>query len=261
MIVSSKNQKVKDIRRFLRCKGDRAVLEGPHLVQEAIAAGSKLELVLATPAFLASAEARSLLPTLSVPVTEIEEKILEDLCDADSPKGILGVVRLARLGLSDLRSLPATELYLYAYQIQDPGNLGAMARTAEAFGVGALILSPNTVHPNHPRALRASAGSLLRLPVAIGVKPAELASSMLPRKLTSLALVPKGGSPLDQYRPEFPLVLMVGSEGAGLPDTILRQADSSLTVPISDSVESLNVTVAASVVLWQLQRQRAEMSR
>lgn len=261
MIVSSKNQKVKDIRRFLRCKGDRAVLEGPHLVREALAAAMKLELVLATPAFLDSAEAHSLLPKLSGSVTEIDEQILEDLCDADSPKGILGVVRLPRTGLGGLQALPDRDVYLYAYRIQDPGNLGALARTGEAFGSGALILSPDTVHPNHPRALRASAGSLLRMPVAVGVEPAELSSSALPRKLTSVALVPRGGTPLDQFRPDYPLLLMVGSEGAGLPESILDRADSLLTIPISESVESLNVTVAASVVLWQLQRQRAEISR
>jgi len=254
MIVSSKNQKVKDIRRFLRCKGDSAVLEGPHLVQEALAAGLNLELVLATAEFLASAKAQSLLPNLSAPVTEIDAQILEDLCDADAPKGILGVVRLPRRGLGELQAPPGTKLYLYGYRIQDPGNLGALARTGEAFGVGALMLSPNTVHPNHPRALRASAGSLLRLSVAVGVEPADLSSSVLPRNLTSLALVPRGGTPLDQFRPDFPLLLMVGSEGTGLPEAILRQAESWLTIPISSTVESLNVTVAASVVLWHLQR-------
>ena len=261
MIVSSKNQKVKDIRRFLRCKGDRAVLEGPHLVQEAIEAALKLELLIATPAFLDSAEAHSILPGLSTPVTEIDDRILEELCDADSPKGILGVVRLPRPALGGLQVTPDTSSYLYAYRIQDPGNLGALARAGEAFGVGALMLSPGTVHPNHPRALRASAGSLLRLPVAVGVEPAELSSSALPRNLTSAALVPRGGTPIDQCRLDFPLLLMVGSEGAGLPKSILRQADSLLTVPISETVESLNVTVAASVALWQLQHQRAGTSR
>ena len=245
----------------MRCKGGRAVLEGPHLVQEAIAGELKLELVLATPSFVASAEARELLPLLSTPVTEIDERILEDLCDADSPKGILGVVRLPRRSLSDLGQLPDSDLYLYGHRIQDPGNLGALARSAEAFGVGAMLLSPNTVHPNHPRALRASAGSLLRLPVVVGAEPAELSSAGAPRKLTSTALVARGGTPLDEYRPDFPLLLMVGSEGAGLPEPLLRQADSLLTIPISEQVESLNVAVAASVVLWQLQRHRAERSR
>jgi len=257
MIVSSKNQKVKDIRRFLRCKGDHAVLEGPHLVQEAVAGGLKLELIVATPTFLASAEGERLLPELSTSVTEVAESILEELCDADSPKGILGVVRLPRRGLRDLPVLPKSEVFLYAYQIQDPGNLGALARTGEAFGASALILSANTVHPNHPRALRASAGSLLRLPIAVGVEPAELPSSVLPPTLSSLALVPREGIPLDRFRPQFPLLLMVGSEGAGLPDSMLRGADSLVTIPMLDPVESLNVTVAASVVLWQIRQHRA----
>ncbi len=258
MIVSSKNQKVKDIRRFLRCKGDRAVLEGPHLVQEAIASGLELELVLATPTFLASAEARKLLPNLATPVSTVDEQILEDLCDADSPKGILAVVHLSRSGLGALPTLPETGVYLYGHQLQDPGNLGALARTAEAFGVSALLLSPNSVHPNHPRALRASAGSLLRQPVAVGVEPAELVTLALPVEPTSVALVPRGGTPLEEFRSSLPLLLFVGSEGGGLPDSILEQADALLTIPIAEPVESLNVTVAVSVVLWQLWQQRAQ---
>jgi len=240
----------------LRCKGDQAVLEGPHLVQEAIAGGLELELIVATPTFLASAEGERLLPEISTSVIEVAESILEDLCDADSPKGILGVVRLPRRGLSDLQLPPRSEVFLYAHQIQDPGNLGALARTGEAFGAGALFLSPNTVHPNHPRALRASAGSLLRLPIAVGVEPAELPSSVLPPNLQSLALVPREGIPLDRFRPQFPLLLMVGSEGTGLPESMLRQADALLTIPMLEPVESLNVAVAASVVLWQIGQHR-----
>ena len=257
MIVSSKNQKVKDIRRYLRCKGERAVLEGPHLVRESLESGSKLDLVLATPAFLATDEARDLLPRLPTTVTEIDERILDELCDADSPKGILGVIELPRGGLDQLEKLPDAGIYLYGYQIQDPGNLGALARTAEAFGVNALILSPGTVHPNHPRALRASAGSLLRLPVAVGAEPADLSPSALPGGIETLALVPRGGTPLGQFSAAPPLLLFLGSEGGGLPNSILRHADSRLTIPIAEPVESLNVTVAASIVLWHLQQQSA----
>lgn len=256
MIVSSKNQKVKDIRRYLRCKGDRAVLEGPHLVRESLDSGSKLDLVLATPAFLATDEARTLLPRLPPTVTEIDERILDELCDADSPKGILGVIALPRGGIEELKELTDAGIYIYAYKIQDPGNLGALARTAEAFGVSALILSPGTVHPNHPRALRASAGSLLRLPIAVGVEPEEL-SSALPGGLETLALAPRGGTPLGQFSAAPPLLLFLGSEGGGLPNSILRQADSLLTIPIAEPVESLNVTVATSIVLWQLQQHSA----
>jgi TrmH family RNA methyltransferase len=141
--------------------------------------------------------------------------------------------------------------------MQDPGNLGALARTAEAFGASALLLSPNTVHPNHPRALRASAGSLLRLPVAVGVEAADLTARLLPAQMTTVALVPRGGIALQEYRPTFPLLLILGSEGPGLPDTLLQSAEALVTIPLAEPVESLNVTVAASVVLWQLQQQRA----
>ncbi len=197
------------------------------------------------------------MPSLTAAVGEVDEQILEDLCDAYSPKGIVALVHLPRQGLDGLRSTPRNGVYLYGHQMQDPGNLGALARTAEAFGASALLLSPNTVHPNHPRALRASAGSLLRLPVAVGVEAADLTAQLLPAQMTTVALVPRDGIPLPDYRPTFPLLLILGSEGPGLPDTLLQRAQALVTIPLAEPVESLNVTVAASVVLWQLQQQGA----
>lgn len=240
----------------MRCKGDHAVLEGPILIREALTAGSSLDLVLATPSFLASATARRLISDLTAPVSEVDERVLDEICDADSPKGIVALTSLPRGGLDDLPSLPPAGIYLYAHQLQDPGNLGALARAAEAFGASALLLSPNSVHPNHPRALRASAGSLLRLPVAVGVEADDLGGRALPADLTKVALVPRGGMSLEVFRPEPPLVLLLGSEGPGLPEVLVGQADLRLTIPLAEPVESLNVTVAASVVLWQLHQRR-----
>ena len=149
---------------------------------EALAAGLALEEVLATPAFLDSAEGLRLAPALPVEPLAVSPDLLEDLTDADSPRGILAVARLPRSGTAALPVQPDRP-YLYLDGLQDPGNLGALARVAEAAGAAGLALSPGCAHPNHPRALRASAGSLLRLPVAVRVKPADLSRR--------LALVPE----------------------------------------------------------------------
>src|SRR5262245_23068359 len=179
MIVSRHNQKLKDIRRLRRSKGDHALLEGPHLVGEAAAAGHALETVLATPAWLETPEGSRLARRLPVAPLEIEAPLLEELTDADSPRGVLAVARLPRSGVE---ALPVREggVYLFLDGLQDPGNLGALARVAEAAGAAGLALSAGTAHPNHPRALRASAGSLLRLPLAVDADPEELGRRLAP---------------------------------------------------------------------------------
>src|ERR1044072_5547171 len=142
MIVSRQNAKLKTIRRLRKSKGDEALLEGPHLVAEALAS-------LVAPEVLAS------------------------VMDADTPQGALAVAPLPRSGVA---SLPHRRdgIYVYLDGVQDPGNLGAIARVAEAAGTAGLACGPGTAHPNPPRPLRASAGSLLRLPVAVGARPEAL---------------------------------------------------------------------------------------
>lgn len=260
MIGSRQNKKLKDIRRLRRSKGDHALLEGPHLVAEALAAGLPLETVLATPGLLASAEGRELLarhPEI-VPL-EVAAELLDELTDADSPRGLLAVARLPRPGVDALPVRPGG-LYLYLEGLQDPGNLGALARVAEAAGAVGMALAPGTVHPNHPRALRGSAGSLLRIPVATGVDAGALARHLAPAAPRWAALVPRGGVglyDLPEQAVTGALVLLVGAEGPGLSPTLAARADLGLTIPMAPPVESLNATVAAALVLFEVRRRRS----
>ena len=251
MIVSRQNQKVKDIRRVRRCKGDAALLEGPHLVQEASAAGIDLQYAVATPDFLASAAGTAITKQLDLTVLAIESRLLSELCDSDSPRGIVAVAELPRAGVG---SMPIVDdgLYVYVDGIQDPGNLGALCRAAEAFGVVALCLSPSTAHPNHPRALRASAGSLLRIPIAVGTGPSELSTHLDPTRPRWVALVPRGGTPVPEIHPSRPMILAVGAEGPGLSRAARERAEVQVTIPVSPPVESLNAAVAAAIVLYEL---------
>lgn len=263
MITSRQNQRLKDIRRLRRSKGDReerALLEGPHLVAEALAAGLELEEVLATPAFLATPEGQRLaralsLTSLALTPLEVAPELFDDLTDADSPRGVLAVARLPRSGAA---RLPVHEggLYLYLDGLQDPGNLGALARVAEAAGAAGLVLSPGSAHPNHPRALRASAGSLLRLPVAVDVAADDLQARLAPASPRWAALDPHGGTGLWSAPLDGTLVFAIGAEGPGLSPAVLARADLRLTIPIEPPVESLNATVAAALVLFEARRRR-----
>lgn len=257
VITSRQNRRLKDIRRLRRSKGERALLEGPHLIGEALAAGFPLDEVLATSSFLESAEGRRLAGSLPVAPLEVSPEALNDLTDSDSPRGILAVARLPRSGVGSLPVL-AGRAYLYLDGLQDPGNLGALSRVAEAAGAAALALSPGCAHPNHPRALRASAGSLLRLPVAVGVEPEEIDRHLALARPRWAALVPSGGESLYQASLEGTLVLAVGAEGPGVSAGLLRRASLRLTIPMEPPVESLNATVAAALVLFEARRRTLE---
>jgi TrmH family RNA methyltransferase len=260
MIVSRHNRTLKDIRRLVRSKGGRskgdlALLEGPHLLGEALAGGLDLETVLVTPDFLASPEGAALCRRLAAAPLEVAPEILAELADADSPRGVLAVARLPRPGVAGL-PVRSGAVYLYIDGLQDPGNLGALARVAEAAGAAGLALAPGSVHPNHPRALRASAGSLLRLPVALGVSAGDLAHHLAPAHPRWAALVPRSGADLYSTPLTGTLILALGAEGPGLSPAVGALADLALTIPVAPPVESLNAVVAAALVLFEMRRQR-----
>lgn len=215
-----------------------------------------LEEVFLTPQFAGGAEGRRLARLASCPVTEVAPELLAELTDADTPQGALAVALLPRPAC-DALPRRAGGAYLYVDGIQDPGNLGAVVRVAEATGVTAVACAPGTCHPNHPRALRASAGSLLRMPVAPAVSPAELGShlgGLSPRWLT---LEAHGGSELWAARLEGTVVLALGAEGAGLSAAAAALADAAVSIPLASPVESLNVATAAAVVLFERRRREA----
>lgn len=232
------------------------MLEGPHLVAEAMTAGVPLETLLVTPDFAARPEGRRLVERARCDVDEVEPGLLASLTDADTPQGALAVADLPRAGVSALLRRSGG-VYLYLDGVQDPGNVGAIARVAEAAGAAGLACGPGTAHPNHPRALRASAGSLLRLPVAVDATADELAAHLAPLDARWAALVAHGGSDLYARPLDGAVVLALGAEGGGLSPATQRLADVELRIPIAPPVESLNVATAAAVVLFELRRRAA----
>lgn len=249
--MSRQNRRLKDIRRLRRCKDDRALLEGPHLLAEALACGLALESVLVTPAFAADETRAELLSRLPEPPVQVDPVLLGELGDADSPQGVLAVAPLPQRGIE---ALPAdASLVVYVDGLQDPGNLGAVARVAEAAGADALALAPGGVHRNHPRALRGSAGSLLRLPVASDVTP-DAVAERLP-DLPWAALATRGGTPLWDASLPHRLLLALGAE-TGLSSAVAERAALALTIPLAPPVDSLNAAVAAGIVLFEIARRR-----
>ncbi len=244
---------MKDIRRARGSKAGAALLEGPHLVCAALAAGLELQCLLATEDFIASPAGAELAAALPRPALLIHPPLLRELTDSGTPRGVVAVVHLPRPALDLLPAAPG--LYVYAEGLQDPGNLGALARSCEAAGAQGLVLGPGCVTLTHPRALRGSAGSLLRLPLARATA-GELEHHLSAHQPQWAALATRGGE--DLYATELPptLLLALGAEGAGLPEDLERRAESKLTIPIATPVESLNATVAAAVVMFEWRRRQ-----
>ncbi|QQR72722.1 MAG: RNA methyltransferase [Holophagales bacterium] len=253
MISSRQNQFIKAIRNLRHSKGDRALLEGEHLIGEAIRGGLRLEWILATPEFSGSTSGANLLArTDPSRVHLVSDDALRSVADVDSPSGVIAAADLPRSAVTCLSVAPG-ECYLYLERVQDPGNLGAIVRAAEASGARGIALSAGCAHPNHPRALRASAGSLLRVPVAVDCSLAELVHHLATATPRVLALDAHGES---LYRQDLSgtVVLALGSEGLGLTAETLATADRTLAIPIAAPVESLNVAVAAAITLFERRR-------
>ncbi len=192
---------------------------------------------------------------LGITVSEVKASLLDEIADTDSPRGLVAVAARPEWQLERI-PVRSGAAWVFLDGAQDPGNLGAVARVVEAAGVAGLVLSPGSVHPSHPRALRASAGSLLRLPVA-----PDVAVSQLRRHLESVAplwaaAVPHGGdAPWDRDL-SGTTVLLLGAEGPGLSDSALAHCDVRITAPLASGVESLNLAVSAAVVLFERVRQQ-----
>ena len=173
----------------------------------------------------------------------------------ENPQGVAALVKLKDVSLEGL--LAATSpLLVVAAGVQDPGNLGTILRSAEAFGAAGVLLCAGTVSPYNPKVVRASAGSLFRL----GVAPVEL-ETLLPRLrergLRLVATSSHKGVPLPEAHLGDALALFIGNEGAGLPRDLLKEMDETVVAPDSPRVESLNAGVATSIVLYEISKQRS----
>jgi TrmH family RNA methyltransferase len=153
----------------------------------------------------------------------------------------------------------ATPLIVVLVGIQDPGNLGTIIRSAEAFGAAGVVCLPGTVNAWNPKAVRASAGSVFRLPVLSAGEEKTL-EQLRSAGVRVLATTAQGSQPADLVDLARPVALVIGNEGNGIPVDLAAQADGAITIPCPGPVESLNAAVAASVLLYEAARQRAAKS-
>ena len=186
----------------------------------------------------------------------LPDEVFASAVPSETPQGVAALVRVKSFAL-DGRLAPAPALLVAVAGLQDPGNLGTIARSAEAFGATGLLLGERTVSPWNWKAVRASAGSLFRLP-ALKVELATALREIKARGVRVLATSSHKGTPISEVDLRGPLAFIVGSEGAGVPKDVLAQADEVVAIPHSANVESLNAGIAASIVLYEAARQRGK---
>jgi TrmH family RNA methyltransferase len=226
------------------------VVEGPHLLEEALRSTWTVEQVFATAGALARES--DLFARISAEVVEVAEKALASATDTEKTQGILSLVRPRFASWNELRS--RTGLLVVLDGVQDPGNAGTIARSAEAFGAGAMILMTGSVHIANSKFLRASAGSVFRMPCLGAVTADELLENMNRFPMPLYSLTAGAGLPIDEADLTGNCALVVGSEGSGV-SARLRAASSPIQIP-TEHVESLNAGVACSLALYEASRQR-----
>ena len=264
------NPLVKQLRQaFSRAEltesGDCAI-EGLRILEEAIRSGLRLSAVF----FRESAQelAGRLLPQIGAQVETLllPDSLFDTLVPSESPQGVAALVRLRQFSLDDVVERLQVGPIVVLAGLQDPGNLGTILRSSEAFGSAGVVLGEGTVSLFNSKVVRASAGSVFRLPIVHGqarergksatVKLEDVSENLRTEGVRLIATSSHKGTPLDQADLNRPAAIFFGNEGAGLPRDVMAKMDESVAIPHTSQVESLNAGVAASIVLYEAERQR-----
>jgi RNA methyltransferase, TrmH family len=257
------NALVKDLRQAFahaeRTEDGSCAIEGLRIVEEATRSGLRFRAIF----FKESAQnlAERLLPQIGANVDTLllPDKLFDGTVPSDTPQGVAALVRLKEFSLADILERLQVGPVIVLVGLQDPGNLGTILRSAEAFGSAGVVLGEGTVSPFNSKALRASAGSMFRLPVILAKAAGgleEISAKLRAHNVRLIATSSHKGTPLDQANLTGPAAVFIGSEGSGLPRTVLAQADELVAIPHMPQVESLNAGVAGSIVLYEAARQR-----
>lgn len=253
-IISPKNPLLQELRKAaasgIRTERGLVVAEGPRLIEEALRGSWRVEQIFTT------AENRvryqGLFSRVDAEVVEVSERAINAISATENSQGLLALLRPAEWSWDDLANEAALLVVLDG--IQDPGNGGTMIRSAEAFGATGVLLLQGSVHSSNGKFLRATAGSLFRLPFLEHLGADETRAALARLRIATFALMPDGDQSLLETDLTQRCALVVGSEGAGVSQEMLRSA-VRVRIPTAN-VESLNAGVACSVALFEAGRQR-----
>jgi TrmH family RNA methyltransferase len=265
-ITSPSNAQIKEavvIRETGRKKGHSTfIIEGPNLIESALSTGAEIDRVFFAGSFGSRREGRETLKMLSQKtrgIFEVTPRLLNKIADTETPQGVVAVVTYFPPALENIR-LEGPPLLVVADGIQDPGNLGAIIRTADAAGADGVILLPGTCDPFMAKTVRATAGSIFSIPIVHAEEIGLL--EWLREKKIHLA-VTAADAPLSIFTADLglPVALVFGNEAHGVSETLRKAADLIAKIPIYGKAESLNVATSAAICLYEAVRQRKSKAK
>ena len=259
-ITTRRNALVARFRDVARGDEDEVLLlDGAHLVGDAIGAGLRIRQVVVSADALDRPEIRTILEALAgrdVELASATSMVMDAVSPVRSASGIVAIADRPAMAAERMYGA-ADPLAIIAVDVQDPGNLGAIVRVAEAGGATGVIVCGTSANPFGWKALRGSMGSALRLPIAIHRETAGAIDDTRRHGCRIVATVPHGGDAHVDADLRGPIALLVGGEGAGLSPALIAAADARVSIPMQAPVESLNAAVAAALLVYEARRQRS----
>jgi TrmH family RNA methyltransferase len=262
LISSSANPLVKRMRRLgdrrYRVREGAFVVEGIQPVWQAVEAGADVEVLVVAPALLAGSPAADMVAGQEAGgrrVVRVTAELFGRLSDRDGPSGLAAIVRGRPGRLAGVRVGPRS-LFAALHEIGNPGNLGTIVRTANAAGAAGVILLGQATDPFDPAAVRASMGAVFGVPVAHEPEVDAFFGWAGQRGVTVVTTSAKASRSFWDVAYPRPLAFLLGAEGPGLPSGLLRRGDLSVRIPMAGTAESLNLAVAAALLLYEAQRSK-----
>jgi TrmH family RNA methyltransferase len=255
-ITSRQHAIVKTFRRVARGDGPFALLDGWHLLSDALEADIRVDTVAVV--HRARAETDGILDRArahGATIVEVSTSVMDALSPVRTPTGVAAIVERPPMSIPDVFQL-SPALIVLAIDMQDPGNVGAVIRAAEAGGATGVAFAGTSADPWGWKALRAAMGSTFRMPVVKTPNAADFFDACADASIKMFATVPRGGKSMHDVDLRGAVALVVGGEGPGLPQDAIDRADDSVSIPMHGRAESLNVAVAAALLVYEARRQR-----
>jgi TrmH family RNA methyltransferase len=249
-ILALRRKKVRDAER-------RFVIEGIRLAEEAIRSEAPVEQLVFCREMVEGDERLTRLreeaTRREILVQETDRRAFRHMGESQTPEGVLGVVQMQAWDRSQV--LDSAGAFVLLDRIRDPGNLGLILRTAEAAGVGGIFISIGSVELHNPKVVRASRGSIFRVPAFRNQDLSPLLGELRNRSIQALSAHVEG-APYHRVKPDERFAIILGNETFGIDPPLAAQADASVTIPMVEGVDSLNVAVAAGILLFRFLEQR-----
>lgn len=264
-ITSLKNPLIKEVKSLYKKKGRISsksfIIEGIKTIEEAINNGYDLRKIIYCDRLLKSRDGLDFFKIIEYMdnLVYVSNNIFKEISDTENPQGILAIAKLEFRNLSELDNKEKPFL-LFLDGLQDPGNMGTIIRTADAFNIDGIILTDGCVDPYNPKVVRATMGSIFRLPLYYISNGVDELASLKNRGMKIYSTSLEGSLPIYDLDYKSGTILVIGNESKGVSDEIFALSHGLIRIPMPGKAESLNAGVAASIIMYEAIKQRINIS-